>query len=136
MAHASLLGYAGPLGRRVDQWCPQHSSCTPVTFVHSQEHEAAHHCQCVLGPYPSRVQSTPVWPALHWYGQTTIRGTVSCATRLSSSMLCKLGELRVSHFCRQCRVDLHIECFKAWHLNVEPVSPKFQTALNLIQGLS
>lgn len=38
-------------------------------------------------------------------------------------------ELKVIHFCKQCGVHLHAECFEPWHEMLEPISPKFMLKL-------
>ena len=38
-------------------------------------------------------------------------------------------ELKVIHFCKQCGVHLHVECFEPWHEMHEPISPKFELEL-------
>jgi hypothetical protein len=52
------------------------------------------------------------------------------------TMPCKKGEMRVQHFCKQCGVWMHIQCFQEWHLKANPVSPTFATAMALVAGLS
>ena len=44
----------------------------------------------------------------------------------------KKGELEVSHFCKQCGVYLHIECFEAWHCEPEPVSLNLKFKMGVV----
>ena len=51
------------------------------------------------------------------------------------TMPCKQGEKRVQHYCKQCGMWMHIECFEAWHTQAKPVSPLFDAVYYLREGL-
>ena len=48
----------------------------------------------------------------------------------------KSGQLHMHHFCRQCGVFLHIDCFKQWHTVLKPVSPRFASDKVLLKVFS
>mmetsp|Transcript_24803 Transcript_24803/g.50349 ORF Transcript_24803/g.50349 Transcript_24803/m.50349 type:complete len:120 (-) Transcript_24803:63-422(-) len=36
----------------------------------------------------------------------------------------KQSEKQVYHFCKQCSVYMHVDCFEAWHTKLVPLSPR------------
>jgi len=62
----------------------------------------------------------------HYIGCTGGWDKRKCCCLCSRAGAGRRGELKVSHYCQQCGVFLHVECFEVWHEQAEPQSPKFE----------
>ena len=65
----------------------------------------------------------------HFIGSTGVAGERKCCVLCTRAGAGKKGELKVSHYCKQCGVYLYVECFEAWHCEPEPKSPKFENGV-------
>ena len=65
----------------------------------------------------------------HFLAKTTDNSRSSNCVVCYKTSPCKMGELRVQTFCKQCGLFMHMDCFEQWHSMPDPVSPTFASVL-------